>query len=93
MGKRTHHKNALVTAAICFLAYGAVFVSVNADKFTQNTNMPRETVIQKSATIDAEARFDEEYFNSPQVNRAMTLDSAEPYSGFYPDSDPELRSI
>lgn len=93
MRKAKYHKNALITAAVCFLAYGAVFVSVNADRIARLTSEEPVHAEQPSESIDMEAHFDENYYAGPRFDNAMSPDNPEPYNEFNPDSSPELRSI
>lgn len=61
----------------CFFAYMLIFCAANFDvlmRTLEDTTAPTSAPL----IIDQEALSDYEYFNSPAVERAMSLEEAEP---------------
>ncbi len=74
MEAQTPHNRRYLTVAACILAYGVVFVGANAEVLSRAAVDAVST--ENSATApNIEAVADEEYFNSPQVGRAMSLNN------------------
>lgn len=79
MTKRRVHHHTYFTIGICLCVYALVFCIANADVLKKAfSSPPLVTTTQKITIMEPEAQFDEDYFNSPQVNRAMSLNNPSP---------------